>query len=105
MLEECSFSQQLAEFSAARCPARGPRRERAVTSAPISSFSGGGFAPRNRLWPQRPAEAQGAQPAPAGLTEDPATELDRGRSSPQVATQVGTVLVRSGRRSVQRSGD
>ena len=94
MLEECSFCQQLGEFSAARRPARGARRERAATSAPISSFSGGGFAPRNRLWPQRPAEAQGAQPAPAGLPPDRAAEPDRGRSSPQVIAPAITVLFR-----------
>lgn len=70
-----------------------------------ATINPGGVFPENALRPEHPAEALRAQPAPAGLTEDPATQLDRGRSSPQVATQVGTVLVRSGRRSVQRSGD
>ena len=50
------------------------------------------FRPRNRLWPQRPAEAQGAQPAPAGLPPDRAAQPDRGRSGPQVIAPANTVL-------------
>jgi hypothetical protein len=50
-----------------------------------------GVFPENALRPKRPAEAHRAQPAPAGLTGDSATQPNRGRTGPQVTTQVVTV--------------
>jgi hypothetical protein len=50
------------------------------------------FRLRIRFWPQRPAEAQVAQPAPAGLPPDRAAQPDRGRTSPQVIAPAITVL-------------
>ena len=71
------------------------------------------FAPEPvAVSPPKPPQAaassggHGGTACPGRLAPDRATQPDRGRSGPQVIVPTITVLfVRSGRRSVQRSGD